>query len=98
MSNTTKILIGALLACGIAASAGAATTPKPMTVAKSNRCDELTAQFDAAKASHSNAKDYSKALTERDSGAALCKAGNPAKGAENLAKALNDLGVKPVAG
>lgn len=98
MSNTTKILVGALLACGIAAGAGAATTPKPMNIAKSNRCDELTAQFDAAKASHSSAKDYSRAVTERDSGAALCKAGNPAKGAQNLAKALQDIGVKPIAG
>lgn len=97
MSKSMKVLVGALLAAGVVASAGAANPIKPMQTASTSRCDALIAQFDSAKASHSSAKGYPQAANERETGAAQCKSGNVAKGEQTLAKALKDIGVKPVA-
>ncbi len=94
MNSKINVLVATLLALGIAGSASAATDTK--APANAQRCNELTAQFDAAKASHASAKGYTKAVAARDSAAAECKAGQYNEGVAKLDAALHDIGVKPL--
>jgi hypothetical protein len=108
MNIVNRPLLSAMLLTGIfsAAAATAATpTTAPMKpampaathVASAGRCNELLTQFDSAKASHGNAKEYGRAIEERNNGESACKAGDFKKADQQLASALRDIGVKPVA-
>lgn len=94
MNIGNTLLVASLLAIGLVGSANAATTAKPK--ATQARCDELITQFDAAKASHSSDKGYTKAIAARETGAGECKAGKYQEGVAKLSAALHDIGVKPL--
>jgi hypothetical protein len=59
-------------------------------------CDALLKQASSALTSHPGDAKAKAAQEQRDKGEKECKAGNYAKGAEHLRKAISDLGMKPV--
>ena len=59
------------------------------------RCEQLIAQFDAAKAAHANDPKAAQATAARNRGAENCKAGEYVMGENALTDALKDIGVTP---
>ncbi|MCP5474435.1 MAG: hypothetical protein R3F18_15215 [Lysobacterales bacterium] len=94
MSTKTLKLTATLAALALSGMAMAAT-PAPM--ANQARCDQLSAQFDSAKAAHATAPNLAAATASRDKGVAACKAGDFKNGTHELNVALHDLNVKPSA-
>jgi hypothetical protein len=97
MNTKINTCLATLLALGLIGAASAESAYKPSSTATNQRCEQLIAQFDSAKASHTTAKNYSKALSARETGASQCKAGEYSKGIVSLDNALRDIDVKPVA-
>ncbi len=99
MNIKINTLLASLLAVGLIGSVNAGTSYQSTgktTAATHQRCEQLMAQFDSAKASHTTAKNFDKALSARETGASECKSGNYSKGIVSLDNALRDIGVKPV--
>jgi len=93
--KTTILAVGTMLALAGAGVAGAATkTPAP--AATHATCDALMKQADSALTTHKTSAKAKSAQQLRDEGSKECKAGNYAKGAEQLRHAITDLGMKPV--
>jgi hypothetical protein len=90
--NTTMLALGTMVALATFGTAGAATQP----TATQATCDALVKQADTALSAHKGDAKAAGAREERAQGEKECKAGNYAKGAEHLRRAINELGMKPV--
>lgn len=84
-----SIAIASLAFSGFASAANQIPAPGKA------RCDQLTAQFDAAKAAHAKDPKATQAAAARDRGVQNCKSGEYAMGENALSDALKDIGVKP---
>lgn len=93
--NTTMLALGTMVALAAVGTAGAATAPAQPAATQAT-CDALLKQADSALTTHKGDAKAKAAQEQRDKGAKECKAGNFAKGAEHLHKAITDLGMKPV--
>ena len=93
--KTTMLVLGTMLALAGTGVAGAATKT-PATAATQATCDALMKQADSALTTHKTSTKVKVAQQLRDDGSKECKAGNYAKGAEHLRRAITDLGMKPV--
>lgn len=93
--KTTLLVAGTMLALAGLGTAGAATNATQPAATQAT-CDALTKQADSALSTHKTDAKAKSAQEHRDAGAKDCKAGNYAKGAEHLRRAITDLGMKPV--
>ena len=93
--KTTMLALGTMVALAAVGTAGAAT-PATQPMATQATCDALLKQASSALTSHPGDAKAKAAQEQRDKGEKECKAGNYAKGAEHLRKAISDLGMKPV--
>ena len=93
--NTTMIALGTLVALAAVGSAGAATNAAQPAATQAT-CDALVKQADSALTAHKTDPKAKSAQEQREKGEMECKAGNFAKGAEHLRRAITDLGMKPV--
>jgi ABC-type transporter MlaC component len=94
--NTTLIALGTMVALAAVGTASAATTTAAQPAATQATCDALVKQADSALTAHKADPKAKSAQEQRDKGEKECKAGNFAKGAEHLRRAITDLGMKPV--
>ena len=92
--NTKLIALGTLAALAALGTADAATPAMP--AANQATCDALLKQADTSLTAHKSDAKAQAATEQRDKGAKECKAGNHAKGADHLRRAITDLGMKPV--
>lgn len=93
--KTTLLAVGTMVALAGLGTAGAATNATQPAATQAT-CDALVKQADSALSTHKTDSKAKAAQEHRDSGAKECKAGNYAKGAEHLRRAISDLGMKPV--
>jgi hypothetical protein len=93
--KTRMLVLGTMLALAGTGVAGAATKTSA-TAATQATCDALMKQADSALTTHKTSTKAKAAQQLRDDGSKECKAGNYAKGAEHLRRAITDLGMKPV--
>ena len=93
--KTTLMAMGAMIALAGFGSAGAATNATQPAATQAT-CDALMKQADTAVAAHKSDAKAKAAQEQRATGTKECKAGNYAKGAEHLRRAITDLGMKPV--
>lgn len=93
--NTTITALGTMLVLAAVGTAGAATNPAQPAATQAT-CDALVKQADSALTTHKADAKSKAAQEQRDKGEKECKAGNHAKGAEHLRKAITELGMKPV--
>jgi len=93
--HTSLMVLGSMMAVAAFGTAGAATT-NTAPAATQATCDALIKQADTAIMAHKTDANSKNAQEQRDKGEKACKAGEYAKGAEHLRKAITDLGMKPV--
>jgi hypothetical protein len=93
--KTTMLAVGTIIALAGLGTASAATNATQPAATQAT-CDALMKQADAAVSAHKTDAKAKAAQEHRDAGAKDCKAGNFAKGAEHLRRAITDLGMKPV--
>ena len=93
--KTTMMALGAMVALATFGTAGAATNPAHPAATQAT-CDALVKQADAALTAHKGDAKATAAQEQRAKGEKECKAGDYAKGAEHLRRAITDLGMKPV--
>jgi hypothetical protein len=93
--NTTMMALGTMVALAAFGTAGAATNPAQPAATQAT-CDALVKQADSALTTHKGDAKAATAKEQRDKGEKACKAGDYAKGAEHLRRAITDLGMKPV--
>ena len=93
--RTTTMAASAMIALLGIGTAGAATTATQPAATQAT-CDALVKQVDSAMTTHKADAKTKAAKEQRVTGEKECKAGNYAKGAEHLRKAISDLGMKPV--
>lgn len=93
--NMTITALGTMLVLAAVGTAGAATNPAQPTATQAT-CDALARQADTALTAHKTDAKSKAAQEQRDKGEKECRAGNHAKGAELLRRAITELGMKPV--
>lgn len=93
--NTTLMALGTMMALAAVGTAGAATNAAPPAATQAT-CDALVKQADSALTAHKGDAKAKAAQEQRDKGEKACKAGEFAKGAEHLRRAITELGMKPV--
>lgn len=93
--NKMILALGATVALATFGTAGAAATTTHAAATKAT-CDALMKQADTTLAAHKADAKAKSAHEHRAAGDKECKAGNYAKGAEQLRMALTDVGMKPV--
>ena len=91
----SMLTAAAAMALAGAGMAGAATNATQSTATQAT-CDALTKQAETALTTHKADTKAKSAQHQRDEGTKACKAGDYAKGAEHLRRAITDLGMKPV--
>ena len=93
--NKTILALGATVALATFGTAGAAADIAHAAATKAT-CDALMKQADTALAAHKTDAKAKSAQEHRAAGDKECKAGNYAKGTEQLRMALTDVGMKPI--
>ena len=93
--KTTMLAVGAALTLAGAGVAGAAPSAA-QPAATHATCDALQKQAATALSTHKTDAKSKSAEKLRDEGSQACKAGDYAKGAEHLRRAITELGMKPV--
>lgn len=93
--KTTLLALGTMVALAAVGTAGAATN-SAQPAATQATCDALVKQADSALTAHKSDTKAKSAQEQRDKGEKACKAGEFAKGAEHLRRAITELGMKPV--
>jgi hypothetical protein len=93
--NTTMMALGTMVALAAFGTAGAATNAAAPAATRAT-CDALVKQADSALSTHKGDAKAKGAQEQRDKGEKACKAGEFAKGAEHLRRAITELGMKPV--
>ena len=94
--NKTLLAVGATMALAAFGTAGAATNATHAAPATRATCDALVKQAASALTTHKSDAKARSAQDERAKGEKECQAGNYAKGAEHLRRAIVDVGMKPV--
>lgn len=92
---TSLMVLGSMMALAAVGTAGAATTSATPAATQAT-CDALIKQADSAIMAHKADDKTKEAQEQRDKGEKACKAGDYAKGADHLRRAITDLGMKPV--
>jgi hypothetical protein len=95
MRNTRMMALGTMIALAAVGTAGAATNAAQPAATQAT-CDALVRQADSALTTHKGDAKATAAREQREKGEKACKAGEYAKGAEHLRKAISELGMKPV--
>jgi hypothetical protein len=93
--NTTMMALGTMVVLAAVGTAGAATNAAQPAATQAT-CDALLKQADTAVTAHKADAKVTAAKEQRDKGEKACKAGEFAKGAEHLRRAITELGMKPV--
>ena len=93
--NTKLMALGTMMALAAVGTAGAATNAAHPAATQAT-CDALVKQANSALTTHKADAQAKGAQEQRDKGEKACKAGEFAKGAEHLRRAITELGMKPV--
>ncbi len=93
--NTKLMALGTMMALAALGTADAATDAAQPAATQAT-CDALVKQANSALTAHKAGATATAAQEQRAKGEKECKAGNYAKGAEHLRRAITDVGMKPV--